>query len=159
MFLRDSKCTHTYAIFHNANYVQRTCIYSALRFYIATRRVVPCLFFLTASAIYKPAQHTTTGCRTYKDSTSDSTTINYTCCKDLSVNAFFQVRATHLTRQVGSLPLAKNAKYSSSIYINFCIIHNTCRGTGTIDMLLCTTGACFYLTNESSPGCKKHCRK
>ena len=69
--------------------------------------------FRSASKRSKPAQHTTTGWRTYKD----STTTNYTCCKDLSVNAFFHVRATHLTRQVGSLPLAKNAKHSSSIRV------------------------------------------
>ena len=97
------------------NMQRSTC--SAVRFYVAPQRVVPCLyvfvssvFVLTASATSRPAQHTTTGWRTYKD----STTINYTCCKDLSVNAFFHVRATHLTRQVGSLPLAKNAKHSSS---------------------------------------------
>ena len=44
---------------------------------------------------------------------------NDTCCKDLSVNAFIDVRATHLTGQVASLPLAKNAKHSSS---NTCVI-------------------------------------
>ena len=84
---------------------------------VASQRVVPCLyvfvslvFVLTASAT---SQHNTpqqVGVRIYKD----STTINSTCCQDLSVNAFFHVRATHPTQQVGSLPLAKNAKHSSS---------------------------------------------
>ena len=90
-----------------------------MRFYVASQRVVPCLYVLVRSDSkrYKPAQHTTTGWRTYKDCTTiNYGPINYTCCKDLSVNAFFHVRATHLTRQVGSLPLAKNAKHSSSMF-------------------------------------------
>ena len=58
---------------------------SAVRFYVAsTSSAVPlCLRqfgFRSDSKCYKPAQHTTTGWRTYKD----STTINYTCCKDLA---------------------------------------------------------------------------
>ena len=107
---------YTYAIFHNAN-LRSTSTCTALRFYVyslsTSSAVALCLhqFGLRSdNKRYKPAQHTTTGWRTYKD----STTTNYTCCKDLSVNAFFHVRATHLTRQVGSLPLAKNAKHSSS---------------------------------------------
>ena len=96
-------------------YVQRVVPYVST----SPQRVLPCLyvfvslvFVLTASAT---SQHNTpqqVGVGIYKD----STTINSTCCKDLSVNAFFHVRATHPTQQGGSLPLAKNAKHSSSNY-------------------------------------------
>ena len=62
----------------SANRGSTVHVYSAVRFYMYV--FVSLVFVLTVSAIYKPAQHTTTGWRTYKD----STTINYTCCKDLT---------------------------------------------------------------------------
>ena len=98
-----------------------------MRFYVASQRVVPCLyvfvslvFVLTASAT---SQHNAPQQVGVLD--KDSTTINYTCCKDLSVNAFFHVRATHLLNTTARLGRSCSPKMLSIplVYIYYIILY------------------------------------
>ena len=69
--------------------------------------------FRSDSKRYKPAQHTTTGWRTYQDSTTQNL---YTLQGPLGQCVLSRacLKATSLTRQVGSHPLANNVKHSPS---------------------------------------------
>ena len=96
------------------NYVQRAT--SVVRFYVASQRVVPCLyvfvsfvFLLTTSAT---SQHNTPQQVGVRIKTAPR--IDKLYMLQGSLGQYILSRAGY-ARQVGSLPLAKNAKHSSSI--------------------------------------------